>query len=609
MWAKLTERYSKRAFQTQFKVRHHTHVVHREQSLTCRQKWEFPSKQNPVQQDQELTAKVKQLWEDNVRQKEMLGILQNGGYDITERELMRLRGRNRWLLRTTNGQAPANDAFDGSVDELAESSVTPRAPARGRALKQTLQTPQNEPELELEPERDHELLEQRAQLLQKRQAESDERWASRKRRRRTREWAGLPADPEGPPRFPSETTIDESKVVLKMDNDTYRQVRDEFQAICEEEGVVKKTIAGPEKWQAVKDRLIKENDYLQDVIYNDNLDTTEQKLLSLDVICLDVTKRMRVMQTRMTIADAKNALCINPEESRQVRAAFYTKLKNDRFTNKTDLGQERWNELKQEWIAETPLLQRILDPQDPDHQMKVKAVEMLCRDVMKRLRDDLARRDPDRQKLKGEGPGPGPAPPRPFKTAITAPTPPPVQRPRRPPPPEDDQATMSANEQLAAELLTHAGADLQIDPSLLLAANGALPQPDQHVYVDYTSAPAPPAPAAPMYPAPAPQATSMGVWVRLHQHSPLQAEPKIWLGTLSSGTVNELRQQATRSHPGAQVLRIDGIVKDATGAEVSYCIDDDVKLGGYLAHVTGGDATFEVRLVAGSGGLNGRGGY
>ena len=79
------------------------------------------------------------------------------------------------------------------------------------------------------------------------------RTATRKRRRRTRGWAGLPADPPGPPRFPSETTIDESKAFLSLDNRLYRDIRSRFQRICEEADIIKKTIAGPERWEGPKD--------------------------------------------------------------------------------------------------------------------------------------------------------------------------------------------------------------------------------------------------------------------------------------------------------------------------------------------------------------------
>jgi hypothetical protein len=94
------------------------------------------------------------------------------------------------------------------------------------------------------PELSPEVLAKRQERLQKLQAESEERWAARKRRRRTRGWAGLPADPPGPPRFPSETTIDESKAFLSLDSHLYRDIRARFQRICEEADVIKKTIAG-----------------------------------------------------------------------------------------------------------------------------------------------------------------------------------------------------------------------------------------------------------------------------------------------------------------------------------------------------------------------------
>lgn len=503
-------------------------------------------------------------------------MLNEEGFEVRERELMRLRGKNRWLLRNANGNGLS---LGGSETSLIETVV----PQRGRRTRQIDQqvpkpTPQPEPEV----------LEKRQELLQKRQADSDERWASRKRRRRTRGWGGLPADPQGPPRFPSETTLDESKVVLQMDNEVYRKVRDHFQTICEDEGVIKKTTSGPEKWQQVKDRLLKESEYLQQIVYGDSSESLDQKLLSLDVICLDVTKRMRVMQTRVTIADAKNVLCINPEESRQLRAAFFAKLKDENFVNKTDLGQERWNQLKDEWIAESELLQRVLDPRDPEHVTKAKAVEMLCRDVMKRLRDDLARRDPTRQKEnKDRGPGPGPAPPRPMAPRN------PVGAGRSAP-----QASRTRPVR-QAQADPFSSSDLQIDPSLLLAASDALPhtlQSDEQNYQQ--SAPQDDSQMAPSAAYTAHQPASVGVWLRLHPHSPWQAEPKIWLGALTAGTIAEVRQQALNEHPGSQISRVAGIVKDtANGAEVSYNIDDDVKLGGYLAHVSGGDAVFEVTLA------------
>lgn len=318
----------------------------------------------------------------------------------------------------------------------------------------------------------------RQQRLEKLQAESDERYASKKRRRRTRGWAGLPADPPGPPRFPSETTLDESKAYLHLDNERYRQLRDQFQSICEESGLLKKTVAGPEKWQAAKDRLAAENAHLNNEFYGPpNEFPHEAKMLALDVVCTDVTKRMRTLERRMTIAEAKNALQVNPEESRLIRNQFYDILKVDHFTSKLEAGDSHWVELKRDWVAQSPLLQRITAPPpeglglEQQYSERMKAIEVLCRDVMKRLRDDQTKRDPARKKQVKTGPGPGPAPPRitgppamslpasPYApTAAMLPAAPSSLRSRPKPRQQIQQPAQSPS-------------DLQIDPTLLAAAS------------------------------------------------------------------------------------------------------------------------------------------
>lgn len=415
------------------------------------------------------------------------------------------------------------------------------------------------------------------------QVESDSKWAARKRRRRTRGWAGLPADPDGPPRFPSETTIDESKAYLSLDNDLYCQLREQFEAICREEGVLKKTVAGPEKWLAVKDRLIAENSHLRSTLHSNPQQRPTQAVLSLDVICTDVTKRLRTLDRKMTIADAKNALGVNPEQSRQIRHAFYALLEADRFAGKLAAGDDHWQQLKARWVAASPLLQAALapGPADPDHGTRVKAVEVLCRDVMKRLRDDQARRDPSVKKQAPPGPGPGPAKPRSGRGAAAVPN------------------------RYAPEPAQHGG-ELQIDPTLLLAASdpslAAGPLHDRHHHHHHPRS----APPAHTQPAPLP------VFLKLHPHSAVRAAPDCWLGLLTRGTMGELRALAAEKHAGARVARVEGVVRDASaaaaGRDVCYCIDDERELAGYLAHVSGGQATFVVRLVEGEGAGEGFGG-
>lgn len=324
----------------------------------------------------------------------MLRILnEEDGFDIKERELMRVRAKNRWLLRVPNGMKPA------AKSKVVEQDVR-------QQLEQVVNKPHAQENVEPDdighddtaddsPELDPEVVKKRQDRVAKLQAESAERWVSRKRRRRTRGWAGLPADPPGPPRFPSETTLDESKTYLSLNSALYRDVRGRFQRICEEESIIKKTLAGPDKWEAVKAQLIEESAHLQSVFWN-NEENLDLKKLSLDVICTDVTKRMRTLERRMTIAEAKNSLGINPEESRQLRNNFYAILKDDHFTSKIEAGDEHWKELKAQWVKGSELLREIISGVDTDplYTRKVKAMEVLCRDVMKRLRDDQTKRDP-----------------------------------------------------------------------------------------------------------------------------------------------------------------------------------------------------------------------
>ncbi|KAJ0376996.1 hypothetical protein COL922a_014130, partial [Colletotrichum nupharicola] len=83
-----------------------------------------------------------------------------------------------------------------------------------------------------------------------------------------------------------------------------------------------------------------------------------------------------------------------------IRNAFYNTLKQDHFTSKLEAGDEHWKELKEQWIQGSDLLQRILAPgsADPEHATKLKALEVLCRDVMKRLRDVQTKRDSSRKR-------------------------------------------------------------------------------------------------------------------------------------------------------------------------------------------------------------------
>lgn len=64
---------------------------------------------------------MKELWENNTSQRDMMTILTQEGFDIKERELMRVRTINRWLLRARNSNkqsATANDTKDGTHGQV-----------------------------------------------------------------------------------------------------------------------------------------------------------------------------------------------------------------------------------------------------------------------------------------------------------------------------------------------------------------------------------------------------------------------------------------------------------------------------------------------------------
>ncbi|RAK94008.1 hypothetical protein BO79DRAFT_283464 [Aspergillus costaricaensis CBS 115574] len=545
---------SKRAFQTQFK------------------RWGFPSKQNPAHKNAKLVARVKQLWEKNTSQRDMLRILNEEGFEIKERELMRVRAKNRWLLRVPNGmksqsriQTPIQLPEDEGLLALQQEVYKTEAPPFDETENLPTPTTDDPTSPNLPPE----VLAKRKERLERLKAESEERWASRKRRRRTRGWAGLPADPPGPPRFPSETTIDESKKYLGLDNAMYRQVRDQFQRICEEAGFIKKTVAGPERWQDAKNKLIEGTPHLQQVFWHDP-NQLEAKTLALDVLCTDVTKRMRTLERRMTIAEAKNVLGINPEESRQIRNAFYNTLKADHFTSKLEAGDEHWKELKDQWIQNSELLRQILapGPADPEHTAKVKALEVLCRDVMKRLRDDQTKRDPARKPSVPHAPA-----------SQSEPGSPPVSS-------SYGSGIANGISTLASQALASAPSDLsdmQIDPSLLQAANdpsfatGPSDSAAAFAYVD------------PML---GPSVLHVPVYLRIHPQSPLHGDSKTWVEKLTARSVAELQQIVGERYPDAVVTKIEGMDRDEKGNEIPFVIDEDHELDAYLTHVQGRKATF-----------------
>ncbi|EDU47394.1 conserved hypothetical protein [Pyrenophora tritici-repentis Pt-1C-BFP] len=629
--------------------------------------WEIrgftPSKQNPAYKNSALVARVRALWASNYTQKDMVDTLQAEGFQINDRELLRLRLRLKLLLRECGTRAKRTDGRvkktkpkkkakvmpgKGIVNQignaiLADSSSEDGSDDDDENDEEPEATRPQDPDQSVEearpiiPEPDtvglspEEVL--RKQLRQQQlQAESDEKWRTRKRRRRTRGWAGLPADAPGePPRFPSETTIDEAKAYLELDNNMYRQLRERFSDICREQDVAKKTLAGPEKWALIVQQLIRENVHLTTMFqeepevmqtYDALFRPRSQRALALDVICMDVTKRLRTMDTRMSLADAKNLLGLNPEQTRQVRSVFAEKLKAVHFTNKHEAGKVQWAELKQAWINDSEyLIKALADGEEhPDYAQKLKALDVMARDVIKRQQQEKTSKNPNKKKQIHQGPGPGPAPP------IVAPHPT-ILKLRH-----TKGATREGipqNTFTAPEPAPHT--DLQIDPSLLLAASDAAIHPlsdyqPHHHYQDHHYRAAQPAPyssAQPIvpqqqqqqyYPSLGTAVLPLPIYLRLHPHSSILFPVKtVWLSLLHTPSVVELRSLVTREHPGTHIHKLEGLIQYrgvGKDKDVYVKVTDDEELCAYLRHVVGeegggevgGKPTFVALLAPGGGG-------
>ena len=308
----------------------------------------------------------------NTSHKEMMQILVREGFALTERSLSKIRKENQWTLRSKGGMRPQGLASSQQSVSEEQGFKVPEIPA--------------------------ELVAKRNQQFQKLQVESDQRLKNRTRRVRTVGWAGLGPDPPMEPRFPSEMTIHQSRDQLRLDMANYQLMRDQFQGMCEVEGITRKTLAGAERWQKLKDRLVQQSPFLQTILCDEHTTDVPAEVLkkrhkALDIICSDVTKKIRVSRSRVSIPDAKSVLGINPAQNSDITKNFYRILMANHFKSKFEAGPEQWDALKQELIASSSVLKDILisnGSPNSENKLKIKrkALEVVCRDVMKRLRDD-----------------------------------------------------------------------------------------------------------------------------------------------------------------------------------------------------------------------------
>ncbi|MCJ1462413.1 hypothetical protein MMC07_001014 [Pseudocyphellaria aurata] len=552
---------SKRAFQSQFA-----------------NKWRFPSKHNAARSNEDLVARVGELWGKNTSQKDMMQILTQEGYELTDRALSKIRKDNEWTLRATNGMKPQRVALAKRPFPKEEEFQVPEISA--------------------------EVVFKRNLHFQKLQADSDERLKNRTRRVRTIGWAGMGPDPPMEPRFPSEMTISQSKEQLALSKENYISLRNEFQTMCEVAGLTKKTLAGAEKWQAIKQDLIERCSFLQGVLSVDSGGVVDEGLkkrrMALDIICSDVTKKIRTSRNRVTIPDAKSAMGINPAQGSEIRRQFYQILLADHFTSKIEAGPQHWIELKELLITGSTILQEILVSDgsaaaEAELNRKKKALEVLCRDVMKRLRDDQTKLAKGLRANSGTGHSDDSA----------------IVTNGRPSP--DDQLSSSnepalENEQsFPGQLLNHDGYpfeteygtskpqsqghpsprisdqnynDMEIDPTLIhLGPDGEQAMSTYHPHHSIHASEPHPAPL------------TINAWFRVSDTSPQRLQPRIWLSPLPDPPTIDGIHAVTLSHyasSGVQIVKIEAHTRYLN----SMTIDRDDELAVFLEHANRETPTF-----------------
>nr|POE69105.1 hypothetical protein CFP56_72812 [Quercus suber] len=571
-------------------------------------KWHFPSRRLQAQPDneEELQTRIKELWELNYNMKDIREELTTEGWGLNNYEFNKLRKKLGINNRMQKGfKLKRKRVEDGSEHEdQHEPSHAPTA-VLGEQVAPGFVQGLSGPVPALSPEEQA----RREQRLAQIQMESDQNLTARKRRRRIRGLGHLPPDaPGSQPRYGSETSLDECKAFLSLDNPQYVTIRNEFQIICEANDIERKATAlADHRWQNAKNQLVRENLHLS-AIMNPVQGDMERKEVALDCICADVTKRMRTMKKAISIADANRNLGLNPILSKAIRREFYIILDQDHFTTKLACGDEHWEELRQKWFANTPGLQEIQKQGDP---YKMRCIDVLARDAAKRFSDDAIKRDPTKKhhQLVHYGPGPGAAK---FRSDGLTRTSRRNQKDLAQAAPHGESpATVTSNDVTATAAMAtsatfalpavHSSASLEstlpleyaaLDPAL--TALYTQPNP-----ASSSRSSAPGVPQMQAHIQSAELLSPVSAYFRLSPESSLIGNhPRMWLGKLSARTIAALHTAASSKTAMAQVAKVLGIVKNATGDEDSWVIDTDDELQVYLEEA-GEKATFVVTLTGG----------
>jgi len=556
--------------------------------------WGFPPRTPRFTAEEEviITARIAELFNQNLPATEIHKTVVNEGWELDDYYFRKFRRKNGMMLRAMNGyqysgptKRGRSDEDEDAEDEAGEDATADDGSRKKPRLERAQPAPLSPEEIARREQRKLDLEAQSNQLLQ-----------TRKRRRRIRGFGHLPADaPDLPPRYSSETSLDECKAYLQLTNEAYVQLRSQYENICREMGIIKMTLCAEGQWQASKDRLVRENMHLSSVLHPLQPEL-EKRANALNCICSDVTKRMRNATKKITIAEANNMLGLNPNDSKNLRRAMYELLEADHFTTVFACGKERVDQMRQEWIDASPVLTQAVAGGDKD---MMRAVELLAKDARKRYCDDQTRKDPSKkqwQKTNHYGPGPGPAQGnvvnKDAKKSTTEAAAPPATQSQVPTPKRRFPLPPSWQGISAPEFRTSTIADMvppinfDLDP--LLLPTHAPPWPptmSEPPHADQAQSVQPTA-AIPSYFRLAPESTVVG------------HHPRMWLGRLVAPNIDALHTAATSKTGAATMVRAHGVVKNPDGTEDSWLVENDDELAVYLGEA-GEKATFSVVLQGG----------
>ncbi|CAH0056559.1 unnamed protein product [Clonostachys solani] len=550
-------------------------------------RWGFKKKHKTEIYDEKLVARVKELWGKNLSHPEILEIVvKEGGWKIDTRDLKQIRAQHKLSLRISRPLVAAGDTSSTPAKEQPSShQITPVQPAAA-ILAETQFEPVIQPG-----------------------SQSERRGRARHSQK-----------PDGTSsRFPSEMTIEEARLLLSLDDAQYQQLASQFRNSCQQNGILKKTSVSSELWETLKGQLISDIPQLQRALvrFPDNL---EMKTLALEIICSNVTKRIRVATKKISLPEAKNILGLNPNEARKMREALCEVLRDANCSYKSDVTATEWRQLKKQWGEKCEAVQRAIDlsPDHVDYNKTYRAIELLAKNVIARIQQT--------QKQNGEYV--------------------PHHKQKQPTVPISQRSNVSSmldagNSQVAGGdpigLLSNTGPENE--PSYntmasqnlqsrygrtatkLPAAGGVLRTVGQtsasHAHVTVSGMPdlsatdhqVPSAiqedsqqqflfqAAATAFQNTQPmQVEPVAAYFRLHLASGFPTAP-LWIATMNEPSVMEVRRIVSERHPDAFCARIEGIVKGGMGVEVPLKIEDDEELRAYMSHLQGAAPTFRVQLV------------